>query len=426
MESKVLSNDTKTMLLLCSRLGQRVDESVAPLKPSEYIRLETVLAQHGFKIADLVTGSAIDSLSAFMKEEDFRRIRILLTRGAAMGFAVERWTNAGLWITGRNDPDYPSRLIQRLGNTAPPVLYGAGRIELVDGPGLAVVGSRDADEEGLEFAGKVGRMCAKKGITIVSGAAKGIDRAAMNAAIEAGGTAVGVLSDGLLNSSTQAGSRELIRDGELLFLSPYEPDAIFSIGNAMGRNKYIYALSEWALVVSSAAGKGGTWAGAEDNLKHNWVPLFVRAGEGVPEGNRKLLEKGAIPLTAKDLDECDDIGKSLAARSGPVKLPFQESREEPAVSTKKPHAASETSKESPVLEDADLFPHVLLLILKQLQTPRTGKELGEILKVKKAQMTEWLQRALDEGKIRMIKKGSKTQYALPESPQLTLIKGIDG
>ncbi|MGH2617407.1 MAG: hypothetical protein ACRDJC_19410, partial [Thermomicrobiales bacterium] len=44
-----------------------------------------------------------------------------------------------------------------------------------------------------------------------------------------------------------------------------------------------------------------TWAGATENLRHDWSPLFVRAGRDIPEGNRQLIALGALPLAEDDL-----------------------------------------------------------------------------------------------------------------------------
>lgn len=79
-------------------------------------------------------------------------------------------------------------------------------------------------------------------------------------------------------------------------MSSYAPDAGFSVGNAMGRNKSIYALSDYALVVSSSLGKGGTWAGAVEALEQMNTPVFVRMQPNIPQGNRQLLIKGAKPF----------------------------------------------------------------------------------------------------------------------------------
>jgi predicted Rossmann fold nucleotide-binding protein DprA/Smf involved in DNA uptake len=64
----------------------------------------------------------------------------------------------------------------------------------------------------------------------------------------------------------------------------------------MARNKLIYALSDVAVVVASAPGSGGTWTGAVEALEAGWVPVFVRRSDPMPDGNRQLIERGALPL----------------------------------------------------------------------------------------------------------------------------------
>ncbi len=65
------------------------------------------------------------------------------------------------------------------------------------------------------------------------------------------GNAIGVLSDGLFQKSISQTFRKYLSEGNLAFVSPYYPDAGFNVGNAMGRNKYIYCLSIAAIVVHS-------------------------------------------------------------------------------------------------------------------------------------------------------------------------------
>ena len=70
----------------------------------------------------------------------------------------------------------------------------------------------------------------------------------------------------------------------------------------MERNKYVYALSDFVVVISSDYNKGGTWAGATENIKYGWVPMFVRKADEVPEGNMNLLEKDNVyPITQEIL-----------------------------------------------------------------------------------------------------------------------------
>ena len=133
---------------------------------------------------------------------------------------------------------------------------------------------------------------------IVSGGARGVDQLAMLAALEAGGTVVGMLADSFLRSATSGKAREAIQDGRLTLVSAFDPEAGFNVGNAMQRNKHIYALADFGLVVSSGYNEGGTWSGAIEQLeKLRLTPIFVRTGGNVPEGNRQLLRHDAFPFS---------------------------------------------------------------------------------------------------------------------------------
>ena len=85
-------------------------------------------------------------------------------------------------------------------------------------------------------------------------------------------------------------------DGQLVLISPYDPSAGFNVGHAMQRNKLIYALADAALVVSSDYEKGGTWAGAVEQLeKLRLVPVYVRSNGETGKGLEALRRKGALP-----------------------------------------------------------------------------------------------------------------------------------
>ena len=101
--------------------------------------------------------------------------------------------------------------------------------------------------------------------------------------------------------------REFVNDGKLVLLTPYAPTAGFSVGAAMGRNKLIYGLAEFAVVVSSDHQTGGTWAGAVEALKANWCPVFVHDGDNVPRENKELLKLGATALSAEELTRISDL-----------------------------------------------------------------------------------------------------------------------
>ena len=219
-----------------------------------------------------------------------KRFESLLGRGVQLGFAVEEWQRNGIWIISRSDADYPARYKKHLKHNSPPLLFGVGNRSLLKGGGLGIVGSRNVNQAGELFTRHVAELCAYNNMPVVSGGARGVDQISMTTALEAGGISIGILAENLLKKSVERSARQAIADGRLLLLSPYHPNARFTVGTAMGRNKLIYAMSDYSLVVSAEYRKGGTWAGAEEELKReNSLPVFVRTGDDVPQGNKKLL-----------------------------------------------------------------------------------------------------------------------------------------
>jgi predicted Rossmann fold nucleotide-binding protein DprA/Smf involved in DNA uptake len=83
----------------------------------------------------------------------------------------------------------------------------------------------------------------------------------------------------------------------------------------MGRNRLIYSLADYAIVVASDANKGGTWAGATETLKAGWVPVFVLDYAAMPDGNRELLKKGAVAFPHPFPDHYSKLSGWLAEHS---------------------------------------------------------------------------------------------------------------
>ncbi len=286
------TEDTKAVLLLCANLARG---EAKPLSPREYNACVRALISLDARPCDLLTKGLAPAL-AKASGIDEARLGALLGRGVQLGFALEEWEQSGIWVLSRADKAYPARLKQHLQTQSPPLLFGAGTPSLLEASGLAMVGSRNIDAEAERFARQTAALCASSGMTLVSGGARGVDQISMSAALDAGGTAVGVLADSLLRRSLDRQARNAIAEGRLLLVSPWHPKAGFSVGSAMGRNKLIYALADCTLAVSAEWRKGGTWAGAEEELRRKSPrPVFVRTGPSAPLGNARLLELGAIP-----------------------------------------------------------------------------------------------------------------------------------
>jgi len=227
-------------------------------------------------------------------EEEAERYENLLQRSGTVAIELERLKSLGIEVLTRADEDYPVRYKERLRESAPTILFYAGEKALLGQPGVAVVGSRHLDEAGQACAEFVGNACGLSGLVLYSGGAKGVDSISMQAALTSRGTAVGILADSLEKSIRNPDNREAISRGDLCLVTPYSPSAPFSVGTAMGRNKLIYTLADYAIVVASDAEKGGTWAGATEALKSKWLPVFVLDHPEMPKGNKMLIEKGGL------------------------------------------------------------------------------------------------------------------------------------
>lgn len=274
-----------------------------PLTINEYSKFASWLLEHNLRPSDLLEQNVrkvLESWSDIKVTQD--RIMSLLARGNTMAISLQKWQNCGIWIITRADSEYPIRLKKRLGQKAPPILYGAGNKKILNTKGVAVIGSRDASADDLDFTFKLGEKLSQSGYSVISGAARGIDEASMLGSINTDGTTIGVVADSLMQKVLSKKYRDAIRNNNLVLISPYYPDAKFSAGNAMGRNKYIYILAESSIVIHSGL-KGGTWEGAKENLKNDWVNLFIKKSDDIHSGNNKLIEMGGLPLN--DLDSLD-------------------------------------------------------------------------------------------------------------------------
>jgi predicted Rossmann fold nucleotide-binding protein DprA/Smf involved in DNA uptake len=426
------SQQTQVTMLLTISFGKSAPTNAKPLSKNEWARFAVWLRDHGLDPASLLVGNIRELLSDWVdRTVTVDRLEVLLGRGATLGIALERWERIGLWVLTRSDPDYPERLKRLLRTGSPPVLFGCGNRKLLNRGGIAVVGSRNATDEDLKFTNGLGRSAAFDGHSIVSGGARGVDQAAMSGALENEGTAVGILADSLFKSASSAKYRKSLVSGDLVLLSPFNPEAGFSVGNAMGRNRYIYCLSDLAVVVSSTLGKGGTWSGALENLNAGWVPLQVKHTSITGSGNSVLVQKGGEWLS-NDLASIDVLSKGSRPAAGAENLPpiipaTDEGNSEPFPNKRKPfsHYPGNQPTESPVQKHGhtqiisdigskqksiDLYG--LFLEMFDELTASAPMKLGEIaenLELEKGQVGTWLKRGVEDGKVEKLLKPVRYQ-----------------
>jgi len=415
-----LSADTQVVLLLCSRLGQKDENGAKPLTLRQYGVLTRWLRERSMRPGDLLDHGGRARLAELQSPDLVSEtLAKLLDRGAALGIMTERWTSRGLWILSRSDDAYPGRLKNYLRQAAPPLLFGAGEPRLLQAGGLAMVGSRDASDEDIEFARSVAAACASQDVPVISGGARGVDLEAMAAGFEAGGRAVGVLPDSLSRNAVSARYREGLLSGRLVLVSPYDPEARWFAFTAMDRNKVIYALSDAALVVSSAAENGGTWAGAVEALDAARVAIYVKANGSVKEGNRKLLARGGRPFPEGPWTDV----RSLFAPVAPEPTLFTPAPVlEPAAASTAPenshvpHEAEAAAPAPPEAHPRDAFEVILPALLLALAEPGTLKDVERALGIESAKAKAWLKRACDEDHVRKLNRPVRyvsAKYAHP-------------
>jgi DNA processing protein len=195
-------------------------------------------------------------------------------------------------------PPYPARLAGL--KSPPPVLFLKGNAGLLSAPSVGMCGSRSATERGLRAAKASGEEVAQKGLTIVSGYAKGVDTETHLAALSSGGSTIIVLAEGISHfREKRAFASTGLPEGRVLVVSQFPPGQRWTAGAAMTRNGVIAGLSK-ALVVIEAAETGGTLnAGLQAIALQRPVLALEFADGATPPGNEMLFTRGALPVRSR-------------------------------------------------------------------------------------------------------------------------------
>lgn len=225
---------------------------------------------------------------------------------------VELCWKKGITILVRADARYPKRLREII--DPPPVLYARGTLQPQDALAISIVGTRGISFYGRKQTERLAGELARAGFTVVSGLAAGIDGAAHEAAIAAGGRTLAVLGSGVLEiypPQHQKLAEQVIEHGALL--SEFHPLAPSLKGNFPQRNRIVSGLSLGVLVVESPR-RSGSLITARLAMEQN-REVFAVPGPIDVENSRgchQLIRDGA-----KLVETVDDILEEL----GPLPLP---------------------------------------------------------------------------------------------------------
>lgn len=216
---------------------------------------------------------------------------------ASNAFLAESFFSQGFEIIPITSPEYSKTLKGNLKTAhAPAVLYVKGNKKILEEDSIAIVGSRDASETALRFTDNIAKLAGREFKVVVSGFAKGVDKQALDSAINYKGQSVIVLPQGIMTfgSGFQNYYKQII-DGDVLVLSTFFPKAPWKAELAMARNPIIYGLAD-EIYVAESAEKGGTWSGVVDGLRKG-RKIYVRKPESDEKNaNNILIQKGALPV----------------------------------------------------------------------------------------------------------------------------------
>lgn len=269
------------ILLLCCALGQ---ENVQPLTMAQLRDLSQKVHANSDRDDPMRDVTVQDLLELDYCRPEAERIVSLLEREDVLDRYEKAMQNHRLKAITRISPAYPPIVSERLGLSAPPVLFCAGDETLLQKPCISLVGSRKLRELGKKFAEQTGELAAERGLVLCSGGAEGADRTAQEACLANGGCVIVFTPKRLLDYHPLK---------RLLVVSEGGCELGFSTQRAMGRNRLIHAMGEKTFVAQCAYGSGGTWHGTVQNLKHQVSPVAVCA-----DGSEAMLRLCHLGATA--------------------------------------------------------------------------------------------------------------------------------
>ena len=191
---------------------------------------------------------------------------------------------------------FPDRLLEI--KNCPKQLYYIGDLEILKQPCVAVVGSRSTNAYGRATAEAICRQLAGKGVTIISGLARGIDTCAHKATMDVNGKTIAVLGCGL-DVCYPPENKQLMKDigHKGLLLSEYEVGTKAEKYNFPNRNRIISGLSEITVVVQAKNRSGSLITAelaAEQGREVMAVPGNIDSQYNL--GTNKLIKEGATPI----------------------------------------------------------------------------------------------------------------------------------
>ena len=245
-------------------------------------------------------------LASFLAPESLEAMESQRIRDA-VGRALDWAAASEHFVITLADESYPRALLEIA--DPPAVLYAHGRVDLLQRPALAIVGSRNASAQGESNAEHFAKALSDAGLTIVSGLALGIDAAAHRGGLSGAGSTIAVLGTGVdvvyPNRNAELAA-EIARRG--LLVSEFALGTPAIAQNFPRRNRLISGLARGCLIVEAAIASGSliTARCAADQGRDVFaIPGSIHSP--LAKGCHALIKSGA-----KLVESADDVLAELA------------------------------------------------------------------------------------------------------------------
>ena len=292
-----MTGPEKGFLLLTSHLG----DLNRPVLTTAQFRTLSDRVRHADRPGEDRELTVSDLVSLGYGRDMAARILHLLSEENLLARYLSRGKRLDCVPVTRVTEAYPLILRQRLGLDSPGTLWAKGDLSLLNTPAISLVGSRELNPENHAFAEAVGCHAAQQGLTLVSGNARGADRAAQEACLASGGRVISIVADELWKHHPRE---------NILYISEDDYDSPFTSQRALSRNRCIHTLGSMVFVAQSGMKKGGTWDGTAKNLHFGWSPVACfRDGS---EASRELEQMGAYLIGLEDLSDFGGLPEQTA------------------------------------------------------------------------------------------------------------------
>lgn len=234
-----------------------------------------------------------------INEKTIARLEQAKGQIAAQQVVAEKLAANAITMTTVLDTQYPHVLKTTLPSVhLPPVLFSLGSLQLLERVTIAIIGSRKAGELSLAFTHASACYLAEHGTNVISGYARGVDRAAYDGATSVDGCTTVVLPHGI-NGLSKVQMTDLmpkIEQGSVLLVSQFHPDAVWLVSRAMARNKVVTGLAQ-IVIVAETTTQGGTWDAANGALEQKRsLYVYQAIDDELLPGNAALIERGGRSL----------------------------------------------------------------------------------------------------------------------------------